>query len=61
MLLAVTDFITMLPEEKIWSRRLCAFAPLEMLPAGAVESTVSTVNDIIDEVAAARIGERGSC
>ena len=26
---------------------------------GAVESTASTVNDIIDEVAAARIGERG--
>ena len=59
MLLAVTDFITMLPEEKSESKTVRFRTIGDATCTGAVESTASTVNDIIDEVAAARIGERG--
>ena len=59
MLLAVTDFITMLPEEKSESKTVRYRTNGDATCTGAVESTASTVNDIIDEVAAARIGERG--
>ena len=58
MLLAVTDFITMLPEEKSESKTVRFRTIGDATCTGAVESTASTVNDIIDEVAA-RIGERG--
>ena len=59
MLLAVTDFVTMLPEEKSESKTVRFRTIGDATCTGAVESTASTVNDIIDEVAAARIGERG--
>ena len=59
MLLAVTDFITMLPDEKSESKTVRFRTIGDATCTGAVESTASTVNDIIDEVAAARIGERG--
>ncbi len=59
MLLAVTDFITMLPEEKSESKTVRFRTIGDATCTGAVESTASSVNDIIDEVAAARIGERG--
>ena len=59
MLLAVSDFITMLPEEKSESKTVRFRTIGDATCTGAVESTASTVNDIIDEVAAARIGERG--
>jgi len=59
MLLAVTDFITMLPEEKSESKTVRFRTIGDATCTGAVQSTASTVNDIIDEVAAARIGERG--
>ena len=59
MLLAVTDFINMLPEEKSESKTVRFRTIGDATCTGAVQSTASTVNDIIDEVAAARIGERG--
>ena len=59
MLLAVTEFITMLPEEKSESNTVRFRTIGDATCTGAVQSNASTVNDIIDEVAAARIGERG--
>ena len=49
----------MLPEEKSESKTVRFRTIGDATCTGAVESTASTVNDIIDEVAAARIGERG--
>lgn len=59
MLLAVNEFITMLPEEKPESKTVRFRTIGDATCTGAVQSTALTVNDIIDEVAAARIGERG--
>ena len=54
MLLAVTEFITMLPEEKSESKTV-RFHIGDATCTGAVQSNASTVNDIIDEVAAAQL------
>ena len=60
MLLAVTDFITLIdgeePEELMVRYRTVGDASC----TGAVESTASTVEEVIVEVAASRITERGA-
>jgi len=58
-LLAVTDFITLQPGEQA-AERVVRFRTVgDATCTGAVESTASTLDHIIDEVAAARVTERG--
>ncbi len=58
-LLAITDFITLQPGEKK-EERLVRFRTVgDATCTGAVESSAKTLDDIIDEVAAARVTERG--
>ena len=59
MLLAVTDFVTVQPEERV-ERRTVRFRTIgDATCTGAVESTASTLEGIIEEVASARVTERG--
>jgi len=58
-LLAVTDFVTPQPEEKVEKKTVRFRTIGDATCTGAVESTASTLEDIIAEVAAARITERG--
>lgn len=59
-LLANTPFITVLPGERV-ERRIVRFRTVgDATCTGAVESTASTLGDIIQEVATARQTERGT-
>jgi sulfate adenylyltransferase subunit 2 len=59
-LLANTPFITLLPGEK-YEERIVRFRTVgDATCTGAVESTASTLGDIIQEVASARQTERGT-
>jgi sulfate adenylyltransferase subunit 2 len=59
-LLANTPFITVMPGEKV-ERRIIRFRTVgDATCTGAVESTASTLGDIIQEVATARQTERGT-
>jgi len=58
-LLGVTDFLTLLPGEKP-AKRLVRFRTVgDATCTGAVQSSATTLDQIIDEVAAARVTERG--
>ncbi|GHB96534.1 sulfate adenylyltransferase subunit CysD [Cerasicoccus arenae] len=59
--LAQTDFITLLPEEEASKRmEMVRFRTIgDATCTGAVRSNASTIDDIIEEVAAARQTERG--
>lgn len=61
VILAQTDFITMLPEEESTARKeMVRFRTIgDATCTGAVRSEASTIDDIIEEVAAARQTERG--
>ncbi len=59
-LLAMTDFITLLDGEKIETKQVRFRTVGDATCTGAVESQAATVDDIIQEVAAARIAERGT-
>ena len=57
--LAVTEFVTPLPGEEV-SRRTVRFRTIgDATCTGAVASQATTLGDIIEEVASARITERG--
>jgi sulfate adenylyltransferase subunit 2 len=59
-LLAVTDFVTVQPNETV-VKKVVRFRTIgDATCTGAVESSASTLDDIIDEVAAARQTERGT-
>ena len=59
-LLAVTDFVTPQENEEV-SRKTVRFRTIgDATCTGAVESDASTLDDVIAEVAASRITERGS-
>lgn len=59
-LLAVTDFITVLPEETV-EKRIVRFRTIgDATCTGAVESTAADLEQVIAEVAAARQTERGT-
>jgi sulfate adenylyltransferase subunit 2 len=60
MLLAVSDFITLLPDEDPETMLVRYRTVGDASCTGAVESSASTVSDIILEVAASRITERGA-
>ncbi|MFZ4656300.1 MAG: sulfate adenylyltransferase subunit CysD [Caldilineaceae bacterium] len=59
MMLAASDVVTPLKNEKM-ERRLVRFRTVgDMTCTGAVESAASTLDEIIQEVASARVTERG--
>jgi sulfate adenylyltransferase subunit 2 len=59
VLLAATEFVTPLPGESV-DERIVRFRTIgDATCTGAVESTANSVEDIIQEVAAARVTERG--
>ncbi len=59
-LLAVTDFITVQPTESV-RRMIVRFRTIgDATCTGAVESVAATLDDIIAEVAASRVTERGT-
>ena len=60
MLLAVSDFITLLPDEEPETMLVRYRTVGDASCTGAVESSAGTVSDIILEVAASRITERGA-
>jgi sulfate adenylyltransferase subunit 2 len=60
MLLANSEFITVRPTEKV-EKRVVRFRTIgDMTCTGAVLSPASTLEEIIDEVAASRVTERGT-
>ena len=60
VLLAVTEHLTIQPDEHV-ERKIVRYRTVgDSICTGAVESKASTLDDIIAEVAAARIGERGT-
>ena len=60
MLLAKSPYITLLNGERYETRRIRFRTVGDMTCTGAVESTAATLADIIQEVAAARVTERGA-
>lgn len=59
ILLAKCDFITLLGSETYESRQIRFRTVGDMTCTGAVESSAATIEEIIQEVAAARVTERG--
>ncbi len=60
VLLANTPFITLLPGEKFEKKQVRFRTVGDATCTGAVESTASTLAEIIQEVASARVTERGA-
>ncbi|GIV78428.1 sulfate adenylyltransferase subunit CysD [Litorilinea aerophila] len=60
VLLAVSDYITLLDGEKVENKMVRFRTIGDMTCTGAVESTASTIEEIIQEVASARVTERGA-
>ncbi|HUW04092.1 MAG TPA: sulfate adenylyltransferase subunit CysD [Acidimicrobiales bacterium] len=60
MLLAVSDFVTLLEDEKPFTRTVRYRTIGDASCTGAVESGAATIAGIIEEVAATRITERGA-
>lgn len=60
VLLANSEFITVMDGEKVEKRTIRFRTIGDMTNTGAVESTASTLEDIVQEVAAARQTERGN-
>jgi sulfate adenylyltransferase subunit 2 len=59
ILLADSSYVTRLPEEPVLEARVRYRTVGDMTCTGAVESTASTVEQVIAEIAATRITERG--
>ncbi|MHB1138400.1 MAG: sulfate adenylyltransferase subunit CysD, partial [Microthrixaceae bacterium] len=60
MLLAVTQFVTVMEDETPEVRTVRFRTVGDASCTGAVESAARTVQDVIDEVAATRVTERGA-
>jgi sulfate adenylyltransferase subunit 2 len=60
MLYAVNPHVTLLPGERIRTERVRFRTIGDMTCTGAVRSTAATLDDVISEVAAARVTERGA-
>jgi sulfate adenylyltransferase subunit 2 len=60
MLLANSPYITVMPGEWVESRVVRFRTIGDMTCTGAVESTASTLDEVIQEIAAARVTERGT-
>jgi sulfate adenylyltransferase subunit 2 len=59
ILLAESGYVSRLPEEPVLDARVRYRTVGDMTCTGAVESTASTVDEVITEIAATRITERG--
>jgi sulfate adenylyltransferase subunit 2 len=60
MLLANSPYITVMPGERV-ERKTVRFRTIgDMTCTGAVESNASTLDEVIQEIAAARVTERGT-
>ncbi len=59
-LLAACDYISIQPDEEIQKKKVRFRTIGDMTCTGAVESEASSIEDIIQEVAAARLTERGT-
>jgi sulfate adenylyltransferase subunit 2 len=59
ILLADSEFITKSPDEPVFEARVRYRTVGDMTCTGAVESTASTIDQVITEIAATRITERG--
>ena len=60
MLLAVSDFVPLLPEEEAFEATVRYRTVGDMSCTGAVESHATTIDQIIEEIAVTRITERGA-
>ena len=60
VLLAACDYISVMDGEKVENKTVRFRTIGDMTCTGAVESTASTIDEIIQEVAAARVTERGA-
>jgi sulfate adenylyltransferase subunit 2 len=60
MLYAANPYVSLLPDEKIWSEIVRFRTVGDMTCTGAVRSTATTLGEVIAEVAAARVTERGA-
>ena len=60
MLLAVSEFVTVLEHEEVQTIRVRYRTVGDASCTGAVESSAGTIQDVIDEVAATRVTERGA-
>ncbi len=60
MLLSTAPFMTLLPGEEVEAMVVRYRTVGDMSCTGAVESTAATLDEIIEEVAASRITERGA-
>jgi sulfate adenylyltransferase subunit 2 len=60
MLLANSPYITVMPDEQVESRVVRFRTIGDMTCTGAVDSTASTLDEVIQEIAAARVTERGT-
>jgi sulfate adenylyltransferase subunit 2 len=60
MILAETEFLQALPSEPVSNRQIRFRTIGDATCTGAVESSASTLDEIIQEIAAARVTERGS-
>ena len=59
-LLAVTEFITLGPDDKREKRNIRFRTIGDATCTGAILSIAATIDDIIDEVAASKVTERGA-
>jgi len=60
MLLAVSEFVTVQEHEEVQTIRVRYRTVGDASCTGAVESSARTIQDVIDEVAATRVTERGA-
>ncbi len=60
MLYAITDFIKLLPTETVFNATVRFRTVGDATCTGAVRSDAKTIDEIIDEVAASRVTERGA-
>jgi sulfate adenylyltransferase subunit 2 len=60
MLLAASDFVTLVDDEEVFETTVRYRTVGDMTCTGAVESSASTLDDIIIETAASRLTERGA-
>ena len=60
MLYAAADFMQLLPNETVFEETVRFRTVGDMSCTGAVRSTASTIDDVIAEVAASRVTERGA-
>jgi sulfate adenylyltransferase subunit 2 len=59
MLYAHSDYVELMPDEKVFNESVRYRTVGDMTCTGAVRSTATTLEDVVAEIAATRITERG--